>query len=359
MSEKYVFTPNADEGFLPLSRTKTGRLVRKQILKTGPLNYPGIKGGSVELTNDMFDQIVSNFDSKVCDIVQFPMADNNNAHSEDPLRNAGEVVQLKHEGDSLYAYIDVRKPEVVQGIEEKTVIGASAMLALDYTDTRTGKKAGPTLLHVAGTNRPHVLELDDFEVIAASVDSKSEAVLLTSPSTPDSEERSNMSDLTVTEMLEVLKKDHGIDVPALQAQAADTAGVAELSAKLSDALESNGLIKLSNGETAKAEDLVLAVGQLVEDKAELSNRVETLEKTSARKEAEVEVDKLVSGGYIAEATREAYVELKLSAPDTFTAIIPEQPILKLSGEAIAFAPTDEGPSDDVQAEIDRITTTVV
>jgi hypothetical protein len=347
MTDPYVFTPNAPEGFLPLSRTSSGRLVRKQILKTGPLNYPGIKGGQVELTNEMFDQIVNNFDSKVCDIVQFPLADNNNAHSEDPLRNAGEVVQLKHEGDSLYAYIDVRKDEAVKGIQDKTIIGASAMLALNYTDTRTGKPAGPTLLHVAGTNRPHVLELDDFEVIAASVDSKGEAVILTAPT--DIKEN-DMPD-TIEDIFEVLKTEHGIDVPALQSQVATTEDV---EAKLSAALESTGIIKLSNGETAKAEDLVLAVGQLVDDKAELSNRVEALELSNKRTAAEAEVDKLVEGGFIAESTRAAYVDLKLSNEETFKALIPEQPIIKLSGQAAGFAPADNKPSDIVQSEIDRI-----
>jgi hypothetical protein len=349
MTEKYVFAPNADEGFIPLSRSKSGRLVRKQILKTGPLNYPGVKGGKVELTNDMFDKIVENFNEKVCDIVQFPMADNNNAHSEDPLRNAGEVVQLQHEGDSLYAYIDVRKPEVMEGIANKTVIGASAMLALNYTDTRTGKAAGPTLLHVAGTNRPHVLELDDFEVIAASVDSKGEAVLLSAPT--DNKETPHME--TLTEIFDHLKAEHNIDVPALQASVAENAGVAELSAKISDALQNTGVIKLSNGESAKAEDLVLAVGQLAEDKVELSNRVEALELSNKRIAAEAEVDKLIEDGFIAESTRAAFVDLKLSNEETFKALVPEQPIIKLSGEPHAFVPADAKPDDVVAAEIDR------
>lgn len=353
MTEQYVFAPNADEGFIPLSRTKSGRLVRKQILKTGKLNYPGVKGGSVDLTGEMFDHIVENFDSKVCDIVQFPVADNNNAHSEDPLRNAGEVVKLQHEGDSLYAYIDVRKVEAQKGIiDDKTIIGASAMLALDYTDTRTGKKAGPTLLHVAATNRPHVLELDDYEVIAASVDSNGEAVLLTAPNDSTPKETADMPD-TLEDIFTVLKTDHGIDVPALQAQIEANVGVAELSAKLSDALEANGLIKLSNGETAKAEDLVLAVGQLVEDKTELSNRVEALELSGKQAAAEAEVDKLIADGFVPEAQRAALVKLSIADHDTFAELVPEKPIIKLSGEATGFVPADETAADVVTAEVER------
>ena len=348
MTEQYVFTPNADEGFVSLSRTKSGRLVRKQILKTGTLNYPGVSGGKVEIDNAFLSRVVENFNSKVCDIVQFPLADANNSHTEDPLRNGGEVVQLKHENDALYAYIDVRKNDVLEGIKEGTIIGASAMLALDYTDTRTGKKAGPTLLHVAATNRPHVLELEDFEVIAASVDSKSKVVVLTANQT---KENSDME--TLEETYARLKAEHDIDVPALLAASEANAGVAELSAKLGEALSNTGIIKLSNGETAKAEDLVLAVGQLVEERTELSNRIEALETSSKRAAAEAEVDKLIGDGFIPESKRDAYVDLKLSNEETFKALVPEQPIIKLSGEPAGFVPEDETPSDVVAAEIDR------
>lgn len=348
MTEQYVFTPDTGDGFVNLSRTKSGRLVRKEILQTGTLNYPKLKGGKLEITDDILDQIVTNFDNKVCDIVQFPIVDGNNAHTEDPMRNAGEVMKLKHEGNSLYAYIDVRKPEVIEGIENKTVLGASAMLSVNYTDTRTGKTAGPTLLHVAGTNRPHVLDLEDFEVIAASVDGTSEAVLL---SRPTDEEKTPME--TLNETLERLKTEHGIDVPALQAAVTDSSKFDELSTKLSAALDNSGVIKLSNGETASAEDLVIAVGKLVDDKVELSGRVDALDASFKRKEAEVAVDKLVDTGFVAEAARDGYVELKLTNETLFKTLVPEQPIINLSGEPAGVVPVDESKADLENAEIDR------
>lgn len=350
MTEKYVFTPDTDQGYVPLSRTRSGRLVRKEILRVGDLNYPGVKGGKVKIDRTFLSNVVDNFNNKVCDIVQFPLADANNSHTEDPLRNGGEVVKLQNEGDSLYAYIDVRNQDVAKGIEEKTIIGASAMLALDYTDTRTGKKAGPTLLHVAATNRPHVLELEDFEVIAASVDSKGEAVLLTA----ETDHKENTPMTTKEEAIEYLKSEHDIDVNSLLEAHDANASVAELSQKLSEALEATGVIKLSNGETAKAEDLVLAVGQLAEDKVALSGRVEALEAASAKTAAEAEVDKLIEGGYFAEAQRDALVDLRLSNEETFKALTPEQPIIKLSGEAAGFVPADEGPDATVTSELDRL-----
>lgn len=161
---------------------------------------------------------------------------------------------------------------------------------------------------------------------------------------------------TLTEIFDHLKTEHNIDVPALQAASEGNAGVAELSAKLTEALNTSGVIKLSNGETASAEDLVLAVGQLATDKVELSSRVEALELSGKRKAAETEVDELIAGGFIASATRDAFVELKLSNEETFKALVPETPIIKLSGQAAGFAPTDATPSDVVTAEIDRYST---
>lgn len=351
MTDLLYFTPETGTDYVPLSRTKSGRLVRKEILKTGTLNHPGVKGGKVQLTGDMFDHIVENFDNKVCDIVQFPLADQNNAHTEDPLRNGGEVVKLKHEGDSLYAYIDVRKSDVLQGITDKTIIGASAMLAMDYTDTRTGEKAGPTLLHVAATNRPHVTELEDFEVIAASVDGNGEAVLLTASdqTTDPSGEESTMT--TKDEAFAFLKDSEGIDVQALLDSAEANKGVAELSSKLTDALNNSGIIKLSNGEEAKAEDLVLAVGQIVDDNVKLSGRLDSIEKERASEKAAAEVDADIAAGFFQSAQRDTLVKINLSAHEDYVALKPEQPVLKLSGEPTGFAPADEQPIEDLDATI--------
>lgn len=349
---QYVFTPDSGDGYVPLSRTKSGRLVRKHILSTGRLYHSSLPKGFVDIDEDFLDTVVTNFSNKVCDIVQFPIVDDKNNHVEDPFRNAGEVVKLKREGDKLYSYLDVRKSEAVQAIDDRTLIGASAMLAMDYKDTRTNKNVGPTLLHVAGTNRPHILELEDYEVLAASVDSNGEAVFLTA--TPDPKENTPMPITTKEEAFAYLSSEHDIDVQALLEKSESLDGVAELSAKLSESLEKSGVIQLSNGDTARAEDIVLAVGQLVEDKTELSGRIEALEASAARTAAEVEVDGLVDGGFIAASQRDAFVELRLSNEETFKALVPEKPIIALSGEPAGFQPSDESPAADVAEYIERV-----
>lgn len=347
---QYVFTPDTGDSFVPLSRSKSGRLVRKHILSTGPLYHSSLPKGVVDIDEKFLDTVVANFSAKVCDIVQFPLVDDKNNHVEDPLRNAGEVVKVKRDGNKLYAYVDVRKSEAVQAIEDRTLIGASAMLAMNYKDTRTNKFVGPTLLHVAGTNRPHIVELEDYEVLAASVDSNGEAVFLTA--NPEHKETTPMN--TKEEAFAYLASEHDIDVQALLDKSESLDGVAELSAKLSEALEKNGVIQLSNGDTARAEDIVLAVGQLVEDKTELSNRIASLEATAARSAAEAEVDGLVEGGFVAASQRDAFVELRLSNEETFKALVPEKPIINLSGEPTGFQPADNSPEADVTAYIERV-----
>ena len=118
----------------------------------------------------MIDHLMTNFTDGVADIVQVPKVDGQNKHTEDPDRNIGEVVDLKRREDGgLDAIIDVRTADTEK--IGKTLLGASAMMHMDYTDTRTGSRMGPTLLHTAITNRPYITGLDDFqEYVAASAD---------------------------------------------------------------------------------------------------------------------------------------------------------------------------------------------
>src|SRR5204862_431120 len=63
----------------------------------------------------------------------------------------------------------------------KTILGASAMLDLDYADVRSGQRVGPTLLHVAATNRPHLVDLEPYTDAVAASASSSEVVMLSYP----------------------------------------------------------------------------------------------------------------------------------------------------------------------------------
>lgn len=347
-----VVPPEKGDGFVELSRSKTGRVFRKQILHYGDLIYPGVKGGKVTVDEAFADTLITNFSNKVADIVQIPKAGPNNEHTEDPDRNVGEVIAITKGPKGVYADLDIRTDDADK--IGKTLLGASAMMHLNYTDTRTGQRVGPTLLHTAITNRPYVTELEDFEeIVAASAsgaDITSQLVVLTSAA----DHKETQMPLTLDELLAELKTDHDIDVAALQADAAQKETAMALSNKIQEELVGTGLLKLSNtDETVDADTLIGAVAEAGNRIVELSNKVDSLVEEGAKKEAASEVEKLVLSGHILPAKKDAMTKLRLDNPDLFAELVPEKPVVKLSVES-GQEPTDESHAQTVADEIARL-----
>ncbi len=244
--------PSPEADFLELSRSKRGRLYKKHILTKGTLRHPATKR-DVKVDDQFFDALVANFSNKVCDIVQVPIAGANNEHTEDPTRNIGEVVELQQEGDKLFAVIDARDEQYADKLGS-TLLGASAMIHPNYEDAKTGAKVGPTLLHVCVTNRPYITELDDYEeLIAATADNVGDAAMFTP------EEAATM---TRDELIEALKAEHGIDVPALQAQVEMAFSASSLSDTL---MEIIGEVPLELSGGTRDEVITNAVQEIVTD----------------------------------------------------------------------------------------------
>lgn len=340
------------EGYTYLSRSRQGKLFKKHILSKGQLHYPNV-GGTVELDDDFFAKLTKNFNDKVCDIVQVPVADKNNNHSEDPRDNIGEVIGLSYEGDKLYATIDARDEKAADALG-KTMLGASAMMHLNYTDTRTLKKVGPTLLHVAVTNRPYVLDLDEYqqidEVVAASVDGNGEAVILTATTNPEGNK------MTLDEILAELRTDHKIDVTALQEKAAKYDANVSLSNKITETLGATGVLKLSNGDEASADDIVTAIADMNANNVELTAKVDTLMENGAKTAAETRVDDEIRAGRLLPKQKDAQVKLLLSNAELFEELLPEKPIVSLSqsGEEQGHDKVEDIHDQTVQDEIARL-----
>lgn len=136
---------------------------------------------------------------------------------------------------------------------------------------------------------------------------------------------------TLDELLAELKADHNIDVPALQARAAEADKALALSNKIQEELVNGGVLKLSNGSEQASQDEILgAVAEAGTKLVELSNTVAALTENARKKEAEERVDQLVRTGFILPVKRDANVALLLSNAETFEALLPEKPIVKLS-----------------------------
>jgi len=372
MADELVIVPSDGDGYVELARTKQGRLFRKHILSKGPLLHP-TTGATISIDDKFVSTLTKNFNDGVCDIVQVPLANDKNEHSEDPMRNIGEVIGIEAKDDKVYAVIDARDATAADKLG-KTLLGASAMLHLDYTNTKTGQKVGPTLLHTCVTNRPYVTGLEDYkEIVAATSDTSQRAVLLTTAPAPaevvevpapstTTEETDEMPEATTTtetpvkpsleELLSVLKDEHGIDVTGLQAKAAEGEQAAGLSKTIVDALSAAGVVKLSNteAEQVSSEDVVTAVAELATNNVTLSNRVQALEKA----DAEQRVDALIRSGHIKPAKKDFYVELKLTNPTVFDQVLPDEPIVKLNNETGVTPPQDEAHTKNVDDEIARL-----
>lgn len=364
MADDLVIVPSDGDGFVELARTKTGRLFRKHLLNLGNLRHP-TTGKTITVDEKFVTKLQENFKNGVCDIVQVPLANDRNEHTEDPERNIGEVVDIQLRDSKVYAVIDVRDDKHADKLG-KTYLGASAMMHLDYTDTKTGERVGPTLLHSCVTNRPYVTGLDNYEEILAATSDRSEdaAVLLTENTVvidkPETEETEMADDQktetpaepTLDELLAALKTKHNIDVSALQAKAGEGEKAAELSQTLVDALSKAGVVKLSNtaDETVKTDTVVAAVQELATNNVALSNRVQNLEK----QDAEHAVDALVTAGRILPSQRDTFVEMKLSAPAWFDKAVPAEPVVKLSNEVGKNEPKVDEHKIDIDKEIARL-----
>jgi hypothetical protein len=334
---------------LTRDRRVTGTVFRKHLLNLGTLHHPKT-GEQLKLDDTWYNQLKTNFDNQVCDIVQVPLADAQNKHSEYPRDNVGEVVGIEREGDKIYSLVDVRDPDAVKGLRNRTLLGASAFLHLDYKDTRTNKNVGPTLLHHCITNRPYVTGLEDYqEVVAATAGGGGEVVVLSQPEEPHdapsepradkpgdvlTQEEPAVAELTQAELIAQLKT-HGIDVEALQATAAAPAvqGLTadQVTAALTSALQQAApTLSLTAGDGQKLElsDVVGAVAELAQQHHAFGDRVVALE----RERAESEIDGYISAGRVLPKQREAYVTMALTNRDQMAVMLPDSPIVKLNSQ---------------------------
>jgi Mu-like prophage I protein len=347
--ESHVIIPAPRGDYMELSRTKGyhGHHWRKHILNLGELTHPKT-GEKLQLDDDFYSSLARNFEAGVSDIVAVPLANDDNKHVEGPLANAGEVMGITREGDKVFVDLDVRDPAVHSGLKRKTILGASAFLHMNYTDTRTNQKVGPTLLHSCITNRPYVVGLDDYEeVVAATMaDSESDVVVL-------SQEGPDMP-RTREEVLAELKADHGIDVEALQAQASTQTDLGQLSAALTAALGQGGVQLTGSADdgTVTLTDVISAVSELAESRVRQETQIQDLRLTNAQGE----VDGYIKSGRVLPAQRDAFVSLAMGNREMLDALLPAQPIVALNAQQGQAPPQGEQRQElDIDAEVAKLT----
>lgn len=381
--------------FVELAPTRKGKIFRKQLLKKGTYAHPNIAGEKMVIDDEVLEKVVANFNAGVVDHVQVPLVGDKNEHTDDPTRNIGEIVgmELSHDGTGVDALYDIRKHADDVG---KTLLGTSALLHFNYTDTASGSKVGPTVLHAAITNRPYIRDMAPFEeVIAASADLEGSevAVLALSEDKPDkpTKETEDMPK-TVEELLAELKSQHNIDVEALRAKAEKADALEEEKNELSgiiDGLEAErdeangkvdatlaalsslrdaGVVQLSDGQggtptasTVSADEVGRAVVELAGKVKErdtaltaLADEVKELRQerqNAALSAATSLVEDYIRQGRIKPPAKEKMVALAMSDRETFDLILPDQPMLPL-GE-VGLSGQDEDTQKRLDGEVSR------
>ena len=274
-------------------------------------------------------------------------------------------------------------------------------MSLDYTDTITGARKGPTLLHVAATNRPYLTNLAPYEAVALSNYDEEYVMLSPDNTDSDSSETESENPMSLEELLAKLKEDFDIDVAALQAAAkvdeesadetpesktdeakaeeapADEASVepkaeesadeapvepkaeeepaalsavspedahnlfAALSAVLTSA--DPGLVALSKSEDdITIEDIASGIVELSNGYKAMAADVEAMK----HEKAVGEVEKAVEAGRITPAQKDAMLELRLSNEELFNKIVPSEPLVSLSAQTgvTSHEPVNAGQS---------------
>lgn len=343
-----IQSPQSGEGFVELARSRKGRLFKKQILRMNDsFTHPANPDKRIHVDKGFAETLRQNFKAGLCDIVQVPLVNDANQHVEDPTRNIGEVVDLTYDDKGVYAVLDARKHADDLG---NTLLGASALMHMNYADTRTGEKHGPALLHVAITNRPYITNLTDFEeiVAASAADTSGEAPVVMIPATETEE------NMDLDQMLAALKDEHGIDVLALQERA--NAGSSELVTALSNVLNDATGKKPPQGGELTIKDVADAVIELAEERVALSSQLSDLVAKNEElelREATSEVEGLIQKGRILPKQRDTMIALARTDRETFDALLPDDAIVALSEQGVS---THDAPdvSKSMQENIDRL-----
>ncbi|MFA5395070.1 MAG: HK97 family phage prohead protease [Methanogenium sp.] len=138
-----------------------GNKFRKQVLKLGKWFHWDADGGVLNVTNDVIDNIIKNFKKSVIEHVYVPVT-----HTNDPTKNAGEVVELQKTSDGLDAVIEIKDETIVDKIKKGLIKCVSASLDPNYRVKTSNKFVGPTLLHTALVSEPYIKGMGGFVTLS-------------------------------------------------------------------------------------------------------------------------------------------------------------------------------------------------
>ena len=134
-----------------------GNKFRKQVLKTGEWYHWDANGGILTIDKNSVDSLVKNFKEKTIEHVYVPLT-----HTSDPIRNAGEVIDLIPTKNGLDAICEIKDDKVSKKIRDGLIKCVSVSIDENYMKKDTGEYVGPTLLHTALVAEPYIKGMSGF-----------------------------------------------------------------------------------------------------------------------------------------------------------------------------------------------------
>ena len=172
-----VLTPRATVPAIELGR----KTWRKQILPIGELDYEGRK---LRFTRDYLGRVVDAFRAQAFDVVPFQLANDSNAHNNDPERTRGEILGVEVAEDGLYGTFSVTD-KGDELLREHPNLGVSVRLVEDMQRGTDGAKFPVALQHVLATWDPRINGMRPWEAVSCSNESSDVIDLSALAFTPD------------------------------------------------------------------------------------------------------------------------------------------------------------------------------
>jgi hypothetical protein len=159
MRSSAVLTPITADAAVELAN----RVWVKKVLPVGDIRY---RDRILHFTKSYIDELARAFRAGAYDQVPFQLADSGNAHTNDPERYAGQIVDAEARPDGLY--IKVRTTQRGEAVlSQNPNLGVSARIVENY-DRADGTFFPQALQHVLGTLDPRITGLGAWQAIEAS-----------------------------------------------------------------------------------------------------------------------------------------------------------------------------------------------
>jgi hypothetical protein len=139
------------------------RIWRKRLLPVGDVSY---QGRMLHFTKSYLDDLAAAFHSRAYDQVPFQLADAKNAHTNDPERTRGEIIDMDSLDDGLWVTAKL-SPAGEQILSENPMLGVSARIVEAY-DRSDGRFFPAAVQHVLGTLDPRIPALGPWHAVEAS-----------------------------------------------------------------------------------------------------------------------------------------------------------------------------------------------